>query len=180
MIWSEQYVVEHVTALMLATALLAAAHAWPRLARVLYIALFAWACSVNWRTVLERPDVYLEYADLAIVDAYRAFIRGFFAAHVLEIVGAIATCQGLIAAGLLAGGVLARIALLGATVFLVMIAPLGVGSGFPSTVIIAAGCLRLLGTPAALARPSMQFLHRTDHAADLASSGRADVHTRGA
>lgn len=180
MFWSQQYIVEHVTALILATALLTATYLWPRVARVLYIALFAWACSVNWRTVLERPEVYLEYADLAVVDAYRDFIRGFFATHILEIVGAIATCQGLIAAGLLAGGALARVALLGATVFLVMIAPLGVGSGFPSTVIMAAGCLRLLGASRALTDPATQLLRQHGRAAGHASSNRVDVHTPGA
>src|SRR5687767_11334555 len=118
MFWSQQYVVEHVTALALAVGLLAAARVWPRVGRVLYVALFAWACGVNWRTVLERPHVYLEYADLAVLDAYRDFIRGFFASHILAIVGTIATGQGLIAAGLFAGGVLARIALVGAVVFL--------------------------------------------------------------
>ncbi len=120
--------------------------------RLLYVALFAWACSVNWQTAIERPRVYLEYADLAVVDLYREFIRGFFAAHIPAIVGTIATCQGLIAAALFAGGKPARVALVGAIVFLVMIAPLGVGSGFPATVIMAVGCVRLLLSPAAIAR----------------------------
>jgi hypothetical protein len=66
----------------------------------------------------------------------------------------------LIAAGILVGGVPARIALAGAAVFLFAIAPLGVGSGFPSTVLMAIGCLRLSRTDGALAswilRPRMQ------------------------
>jgi hypothetical protein len=152
MFWSSQYAAMHLAALGMSVALLVAARVWPRVGRALYLALFVWACSVNWLTALERPQVYLEYADLAVLGAYREFIRGFFAGHIVEIVGTIATCQGLIAAGLLVGGKLARLALAGAAVFLVMIAPLGVGSGFPSSVIMAAGCVRLLLWPAALER----------------------------
>jgi hypothetical protein len=152
MFWSADYVVEHLSALVLAAGLLVAARVWPRVGRVFYIALFAWACIVNWQTALERPAVYLEYGDLAVLDRYREFIRGFFAAHIPAIVFTIATCQGLIAAGLFVGGRPARLALAGATVFLVMIAPLGVGSGFPSSLIMAAGCLSLLRSPRIVAR----------------------------
>jgi hypothetical protein len=152
MFWTPEYVVEHVSALVLAVVLLAAARVWPRVGRALYVALFAWACIVNWQTALERPHAYLDYADFAVLDLYRDFIRGFFAAHILAIVGTIATCQGLIAAALFAGGKPARLALVGATVFLVMIAPLGAGSGFPSTLIMAAGCISLLLSPRTLAR----------------------------
>jgi hypothetical protein len=179
MFWSPQYVVEHLSALVLAVVLLAAARVWPRIGRVSYVALFAWACGVNWQTAIERPHVYLEYADLAVLDPYRDFIRGFFAAHILPIVGTIATCQGLIAAGLFAGGKPARLALVGASVFLVMIAPLGVGSGFPATVIMTAGCIRLLLSPEATARSVPAQLANALVARRAARRWRPGVATRG-
>ena len=101
MFWSSQYAIPHLISIAGSIVLLFAAHAFPRAARALYVALFAWACATNWRIVLEQPSVYLEYADLSVLALYRAFIHGYFGEHVLAIVGAIATCQGLIAAGLL-------------------------------------------------------------------------------
>jgi hypothetical protein len=58
----------------------------------------------------------------------------------------------LIAASLFWGGWPARAALIGAIAFLIAITPLGVGSGFPSTVLMAVGCYRLLCSPRALER----------------------------
>lgn len=152
MFWSTQYAVPHLISIAAAIGLLFAAHAAPRVARTLYVALFAWACATNFRIAFERPSVYLEYSDLAVLDVYRIFINGLFAQHIQAIVGVIAACQGLIAAGLIVGGRPAYMALAGATVFLFAIAPLGVGSGFPATPIMAVGCLRLLLSGAPLAR----------------------------
>lgn len=152
MFWSYQFAVPHLISIAASILLLISAHAVPRVARALYMVLFAWACATNWRVVLDRPSVYMEYGDLSIVRLYRDFILGFFAVHVLPIVGAIATCQGLIAAGLIAGGQAARIALMGAAVFLIAIAPLGVGSAFPATVIMAVGALRLRSSADALSQ----------------------------
>lgn len=142
------YASMHAGAILVSLFMLVSAWRWPRVARVEYIALFAWACWVNWSTVTRTPSVYFEYGGFAVVPAYRAFIGGAFRQQVVAIVGTIATCQGLIALGLLVGGVWARVALFGAIVFLGAIAPLGVGSGFPSTLIMAAGALLLLrGAP---------------------------------
>ncbi|HPF67714.1 MAG TPA: hypothetical protein PLC20_08575, partial [Flavobacteriales bacterium] len=54
-------------------------------------------------------------------------------------IGAIAFGQGLVALGLLGRGMLRRIAAIGGIVFLVAIAPLGVGSAFPSSLLLALG-----------------------------------------
>lgn len=144
MFWSSQYTTLHLSALAVSLLLALTAFVWPRLSRMGYVVLFAWAAWINWRSALRAPDVYLEYGDLAVSGLYREFIRGIFASHVLIIVATIATGQALIASGLLLGGSPARVALVGATIFLIAIAPLGVGSGFPSSLIMAVGTLRLL------------------------------------
>lgn len=143
----------HAASVVFSLLLLVAAFRYPRIARAIFAALFAWACWLNWRTAMATPAAYLDYGDLAVLRLYRAFIREIFSVRVALIVGAMATCQGLIAAGLVIGRPLARPALLGAVVFLVAIAPLGVGSAFPSTLLLAAGALRLLFDRSATERP---------------------------
>src|SRR3982751_6523077 len=77
--------------------MLIAAIKWPRIARILFALLFAWACWMNWTTVIEKPQVYLDYADLTWSSLYADFIRGWFASHTKMAVIFIAICQGLIA-----------------------------------------------------------------------------------
>jgi hypothetical protein len=164
MFWSSQYTTLHLSALVVALVLVLTAYVWPRLSRLGYVLLFVWAAWINWRTAWTTPDVYLEYGDLAVSGLYVEFIRGIFASHILLFVGAIATCQALIAAGLLLGDGPARVSLVGATIFLVAIAPLGVGAGFPSSLIMAIGALRLLFAPKALrGRPWSNVVRWSPH-----------------
>ncbi|WP_153797251.1 hypothetical protein [Foetidibacter luteolus] len=114
---------------------------WPRISRMVLATLFGWACYINWKTSQLTPQVYLEYGNLAWTPFYREFINGWFAGNIKLAVGGIATCQGLIALGLLAGGRLLKIAGTGAILFLLAIIPLGVGSGFPATLLMAIAML---------------------------------------
>jgi len=119
--------------------------AWkqPRISRLLFFLLFAWAGWMNWTTVLNNPESYLEYANFTLLDSYRQFINGWFSSHLLLAVVLIATCQLMIAVGMLLKGILFKIAAIGAIVFFLAILPLGVGSGFPCTLIAAIAMLRL-------------------------------------
>ncbi|MGE0444387.1 MAG: M23 family metallopeptidase [Vicinamibacterales bacterium] len=112
--------------------------------RLLFVALFAWAAQVNLRTALDAPGVYLDYAPLAALDVYRRFIGGFFAAHVTAIVSTIAAGQAIVAVLLLFRGRARAAGLAGAIVFLLAIVPLGTGSGFPATLIMAMAAAYLL------------------------------------
>jgi hypothetical protein len=85
-----------------------------------------------------------------VLGIYRDFILGFFAEHIQLLVMGVAACQALVAIGLAVGPPLARIGLVGAACFLVAIAPLGVGSGFPSTLLLAGGAILLWRRPDAL------------------------------
>ncbi len=116
----------------------------PFIARLLFFLLFGWACWMNWKTSQATPDVYLEYADMAMLDAYKDLILGWFSRHISLAVGFIATCQGLIAISMLMTGIPLKIGAIGAILFLLAIIPLGVGSGFPSTLVLAVAMFILL------------------------------------
>ena len=109
----------------------------PRVSRLLFFLLFGWACWMNWTISQRSPDDYLIYADLNLSGWYRDFIRGWFSKRIPLVVGVIATCQGMIAVSMWLKGWLYKVGCIGAIIFLVAIAPFGVGSGFPCTIIFA-------------------------------------------
>ncbi|MEP7375738.1 MAG: hypothetical protein ABI675_20240 [Chitinophagaceae bacterium] len=123
---------------------LIAAVKWPRIARVSFFLLFAWAGWTNWKTSQQTPQFYLDYADLTWSGWYRTFINGWFAEHIKSAVGFVAACQGLIAISMLLKGRTFKIGCMGGILFLVAILPLGVGAGFPCTAIIAIALFILL------------------------------------
>lgn len=144
MAYRSEWLTPHLIAIALSLALAAAAWKRPQLGRGLFALLFAWAAITNLKTAWTTPLVYLDYANLTESKTYHTIITGPFAAHVVGIVSAIALAQACIAVGFLARGVATRLAALGTIVFCVAIAPLGVGSGFPSTLIMAGGAATLL------------------------------------
>lgn len=129
---------------VLALFFLLSAVKWPRMGRLLFFLLFSWACWMNWKTSQNTPNDYLQYADLNLSSWYRDFINGWFSKHIPFIVGIIATCQGLIAISMLLKGWIFKTGCIGAIVFLLAIAPFGVGSGFPCTITFAIALLLLV------------------------------------
>lgn len=109
----------------------------PKLARLLFALLFAWAFWLNYTTAQYNPEEYLNYAVLTPFDLYRDFIKGWFKDHIINMVTIIAFGQGLIALGMLLKGWVVRIAGLGAIIFFLAIVPLGIGAGFPATILTA-------------------------------------------
>lgn len=105
----------------------------PRIARAMFFLLFAWACWMNYTTANETPEVYLEYASMSI-EWYQNFILGWFSNYITEVVTAIAVAQGLLALGILLKGWWVKTSCLGIIIFLLAIAPLGVGAAFPFSV----------------------------------------------
>ena len=116
----------------------------PRAGRVLLSALFVWAAGTNLRVALTAPGDYLNFAQFAVLDVYRAFILGYFARHTAAIIAAIAVGQAVIAFLLAADGWPRRLGYVGAMVFLLAIVPLGTGSGFPATVLMALAAAEVL------------------------------------
>lgn len=167
-----RFATPHLVAIAMGVLLLVVAWRRPLIARALYFGLFSWAACTNLWTATVHPHAYLEYAPLAVLGVYRDFILGFFAEHIQLLVLSVAACQAAVAFGLAFGRPLARIGLVGAACFLVAIAPLGVGSGFPSTLLLAGGAVLLWRRPDALEgglleriiRPSRRS-ERSSHAA---------------
>ncbi len=110
---------------------------WPRAGRAAFFLLFAWASCMNWIYSQNDPASYQDYADLAFLQSYKQFIIGWFSYNTRWVVGSIATCQALIAISMLLKGWIYRLGCIGGMIFLLAIAPLGVGSGFPCTIIFS-------------------------------------------
>jgi hypothetical protein len=117
---------------------------WPPIGRLFFVVLFLFAAQVNMRLAFTRPEEYLGFARFAYVDWYRDFILGFFARHTTAIVAAIAVGQFCVGVLLVFGGRALRLGLIAAMVFLVAVAPLGTGAGFPTTLIMTWAAALLL------------------------------------
>lgn len=115
----------------------------PKLSRFMFVLLFGWASWMNYTTVHNKPEVYLEYADMSF-SWYSDFINGWFKDNITAMVTMISIGQGLIAVGMLLNGIWVRLACIGAIVFLVAIAPLGVGSGFPFSITVSIAAFIIL------------------------------------
>jgi len=133
----EVYLVPYLISNLVALLILWAAWKKPTLARLLFALLFIWACAMNLFTALTNPSDYLAYANMAL-DWYKDFIEGWFADHITVMVTLIAIGQGAIAIGMLLSKPWVQLACVGAILFLLGIAPLGVGSAFPFSITASA------------------------------------------
>jgi hypothetical protein len=90
------------------------------------------------------PGFNLTYAKLDALPVYSNFIYGFFSQHITPIVFSISVGQFFIALGLVLNKNWTKLACIGGIIFGLAIAPLGVGSAFPSTVSMAVAFYILL------------------------------------
>jgi hypothetical protein len=157
----QQYLVMYLSANLIAVAILALAFWRPRIAQWVWVAIFVWAAAVNTMTAASTPWEYLAYAALTPSALYREFIEGWFSTHIQPFVLSIAIGQLIIAFLLARGGDARTLGVAGASVFLLAIAPLGVGSGFPFS-LIAIGSLvvmeRRLRPAPVLQSPAAAFI----------------------
>jgi len=132
--------------LAIAVSIIMVTVAWKRTnaGTVVYALLFTVAGIVNFYFALHKPQIYWDYANLKPIFLYKSFIEGFFSQHTKLIVSLIAVFQLVIGFGLATQNGLKKFAAAGAILFLVAIAPLGAGSAFPSTLIMAAGAWILM------------------------------------
>jgi hypothetical protein len=66
------YLISYIISNTVALLMLLAAWKSPKLARVMFFLLFAWASGANWRAALHTPQFYIDYADLSFSDAYNS------------------------------------------------------------------------------------------------------------
>ena len=126
------YVITHTLTFLL----IFTCYKWPKIGKWAWGIIFILAGIFNIFTVIKNPQVYLSYRDHA-VEFYKFFIDGVFSSFTVFIVSLIGTGQILAGIFLLQKGKLFFIGILGGIVFLVAIAPLGIGSAFPSTLLMA-------------------------------------------
>lgn len=122
-------------------ALLVLAIKWPRPTRYLFVLVFVAAGMFNTYTALTQPELYLNYAELAVLDIYRKFIDGLFSDYTQTFVLLIAAGQLTVGACLLGSGNLLSLGVAGGIVFFVAICPLGLGSAFPMPLVLAIALL---------------------------------------
>jgi hypothetical protein len=159
----QDYLVMYLGANLIAVMILALAFWKPRIARWLWVAIFVWAASVNTMTAATEPWMYLAYGGLTPSAWYRDFIHGWFSTHIPEFVLTIAVGQLIVAMLLSRAGDARRLGVASAVIFLLAIAPLGVGSGFPFSLIAIASLLVMewrLRPAAAPESPAAEFIPR--------------------
>ncbi|MEV4884002.1 hypothetical protein MRBLMN1_002513 [Chitinophaga ginsengisegetis] len=152
-IFSPTYLIANVISLVV----LIAAIFWPLIARFLLALIFIGAAFFNAVMAIREPELFMVYGAMTVSPVYEQFIYGAFRDNITAIVVSISICQ--LAAGVFiaARGALMKLGLLAATTFLIAIAPLGAGSAFPSTLLLAAAAIVLLFKERYLSAHPLQF-----------------------
>jgi hypothetical protein len=132
------YIITHV----LTFVLIFLCYKWPKIGKAVWGIIFILAGIFNIFMVNKNPQAYLDYRAHA-ADFYKFFIDGVFSSFTIFIVSLIGTGQILVGIFLLRKGKLFLLGILGGIVFLIAIAPLGVGSVFPSTLLMASSLILL-------------------------------------
>jgi hypothetical protein len=151
----QQYLVPYLISNAVALAVLVLAFRRPGTAKWIWVGIFIWAAVINSLTALQTPWVYLAYGALTPSEAYRGFIGGWFSGHIQPMVLSIAAGQVAIALLLARADRMRRLGVAGAVIFLLAIAPLGVGSAFPFSLTAAVSLLVMERRIAAAARQSV-------------------------
>jgi hypothetical protein len=99
---------------------------------------------VNLISVYNDPNVYISGFGQTAIDFYKEIIYGPFSENPGLYVTLIAIGQILVGALMWSKKLWYNAGVLGGIIFLLAIAPLGVGSAFPSTLIMAIGLFALL------------------------------------
>jgi hypothetical protein len=139
------FVIPYTISNVIAVTILILAYTQPSVARWMIALTFGYAAIYNTWLGLTKPGEYQGFADLVLIDAYRDIITGPFAANAGTFLVLIAAGQAIIAVTTALGGRTLWIGALGATLFLVGIAPFGVGSAFPFSALVSLAAWVLVG-----------------------------------
>jgi len=109
---------------------------WPKIGKVSWGIIFILAGIFNMYTGNSNPQAYVDYGQSA-AGLYQKFIYGIFSSYTSLIVSLIASGQILVGIFLLMKRTPFLLGIVGGIIFLVAISPLGIGSAFPSTLLMA-------------------------------------------
>lgn len=132
------YVITHAITILL----IFICYKWPKIGKVAWGTIFILAGIFNIYTGISNPQAYLTYSSHA-VDLYKKFINGIFSSSTSLIVSLIALGQILVGILLFMKRKSFLMGILGGIIFLVAISPLGIGSAFPSTLLMAISLILL-------------------------------------
>lgn len=109
---------------------------WPKIGKIAWGVIFILAGIFNIYTGNSNPQAYVDYGQHA-VGLYQRFIYGLFSSYTSWIVSLIALGQIVVGIFLFMKRTFFLLGILGGIIFLLAISPLGIGSAFPSTLLMA-------------------------------------------
>jgi hypothetical protein len=137
------YLIAYIISNLVGVIFLISAVKKPNLARLMFFLLFGWASVMNYMTAQNNPEDYLSYSLMAL-KWYSDFINGWFKDNIRILVTMISIGQALISLGMLLKGWWVKMACAGVIIFLMSIAPLGVGSAFPFSITVSLAAFFIL------------------------------------
>jgi hypothetical protein len=143
----QQYIVPYAISNAIALSLLIVAFKWPNVSRWGIALTYLWAAPFNSWIALTNPEQYQGFAEFALVPWYREFIEGPFRENAASLLLLIALGQATIFLTMALGGKYLRVGVIGNCIFLSAIAPLGVGSAFPFSVLVSIASIVVLLKP---------------------------------
>lgn len=139
----EEFLVPYLISQAVSIVILIVAWRNTKTARGLFAVLFLWASGTNMYYGITEPQMYMDYADLAL-PFYRDFIQGWFSNYKHILIPIIAIGQLIIAIGMVLKDGMVRLACIGAIIFLLGIIPLMVGSAFPFSISVSLAAYLIL------------------------------------
>jgi hypothetical protein len=140
----QEYMLPIILANLIAVVLALSSYNFPRFMRFIWGLIFIIAGIVNLINVYNEPGIYVDAFGPSAIEPYREIIYGVFAKHSDIYVTLIAAAQVIIGGLIWSARFWYFLGLTGGIIFLLAIAPLGVGSAFPCTVILAIGLILMM------------------------------------
>ena len=140
----QEYMLPVILSNLVAVILALSSYNFPRFMRFIWGLIFIAAGIINLITVYNEPAMYISGFGPAAVDPYKEIIYGPFSKQPAVYVTLIAVGQIIVGGLIWSRNFWYYLGLTGGMIFLLAIAPLGVGSAFPSSVIMALGLVLMM------------------------------------
>lgn len=140
----QEYMLPIILSNLVAVVLALSSYNFPRFMRFIWGLIFILAGIVNLITVYNEPRIYINAYGPAAIQAYQEIIYGPFSKQPAIYVTLIAVGQILVGSLIWSRKFWYYLGLTGGVIFMLAIAPLGVGSAFPATLIMALGLILMM------------------------------------
>lgn len=134
----QEYLIPYLISNVFSIFLIFLCYKWSKAGKILWGVMFLAAGIFNIVTAIRTPYTYVEvYGSTAVLPIYKNFIYKAFSEHTTFFVTLIASGQILVSLFLFLKGIWFKIGAIGGIIFLIAISPLGIGSAFPATILMA-------------------------------------------